>query len=83
MPLTLHDGAHSYELVEGPGWHQVIAIDLPTGKARWKLELGKEPITHVAIANGALEITQGREYPADRRGHRSLVDVILRAARRL
>lgn len=62
VPLTLRDGIRSYELVSGPGWHQIIAIDLPTGKALWKIELGPEVVTKVAIIGGQIDLYQGSEW---------------------
>lgn len=62
LPLSFHDGVRSYELVGGPGWHQIIAIDLRTGKALWKIELGKELVTRVAIVGGQIDLYQGEEW---------------------
>jgi hypothetical protein len=59
VPLSVHDDTRSFELVSGPGWHQLVGIDLPTGKALWKLELGPEPITRLGVADGRVDVDQG------------------------
>lgn len=61
LPLSFHDGVRSYELVEGPGWHQIVGIDLPTGKALWKIELGRETVTRVELNGGQIDLYQGEE----------------------
>ena len=62
VPLTLHDGVRSYELVGGPGWHEMIAIDLASGKALWKIELGAELVTRAEIVGGQIDLWQGEEH---------------------
>jgi outer membrane protein assembly factor BamB len=44
-PITLTDHVRSYELVGGDGWHQLVAVDLATGKGLWKVDLGAAPVT--------------------------------------
>ncbi|MEO6775668.1 MAG: hypothetical protein ABI467_22090 [Kofleriaceae bacterium] len=39
-PITVTDHIRSYEIVGGEKWHQLVAIELRTGKALWKAELG-------------------------------------------
>jgi hypothetical protein len=43
-PVTLTDHVRSYEIVAGPGWHQLVAFDLSTGEGTWKHDLGAIPI---------------------------------------
>jgi hypothetical protein len=43
-PVTLTDHVRSYEVVSGPDWHQLVAIDLASGRALWARELGPAPI---------------------------------------
>ena len=54
-PLTLTDHTHSYELVSGDGWHQLVALDL-SGKALWKVELGARPVIHASLDRDAIVI---------------------------
>jgi hypothetical protein len=63
-PITLTDHARSYELVTGPGWHQLVAIDLQSGKGVWSRELGPAAIRAGGLTGGLLWIEQdGRPAP--------------------
>lgn len=66
-PITLTDHKRSYEFVSGPGWSQVVAIELDRGKGVWKNDLGPEPITAGGIAGDKLWVEQG--------GRRKLFDL--------
>lgn len=57
-PVTLTDHVRSYELVVGAGWSQLVAIDLATGEALWKQDLGEGPIDDARIEGGAVWIEQ-------------------------
>lgn len=63
-PVTLTDHLRSYEVVSGPDWHQLVAIDLTSGHALWKRELGPAPVRAGGLAGGQVWIDQG----AGRRG---------------
>ena len=43
-PVTLTDHVRSYEVVSGPDWHQLVAIELSSGRALWSRELGLAPV---------------------------------------
>jgi hypothetical protein len=58
-PITLTDHVRSYEFVGGTGWHQVIAVDLPTGKALWKVDLGPDAVSDATIEGNRLHVRQG------------------------
>jgi hypothetical protein len=58
-PVTLTDNARSYELVGGRDWHQLIAVDLTSGKGIWKADLGPPPITGGHVDAHAVTIEQG------------------------
>jgi len=58
-PVTLTDHARSYELVAGPGWHQLVAIDLATGHALWARELGAAGVVAAGVADGWVWVDQG------------------------
>jgi hypothetical protein len=58
-PITLTDHVRSYEIVGGPGWHQLIAVDLASGQGLWKVELGPEAVTGGGVRDGTVWIQQG------------------------
>ena len=58
-PITLTDHERSYELVAGPGWAQLIAVDLRRGGGLWKAELGDRPIIAGGVDRGQVWIEQG------------------------
>jgi len=57
-PVTITDHVRSYELVEGTGWHQLVAFDLSTGLGVWLADLPGTPIDHATIEDGAVWVTQ-------------------------
>jgi len=57
-PITLTDHVRSYELVGGPGWHELIAIDLGSGEGAWKAELGPTPVTAGAVEQAKIWVEQ-------------------------
>ncbi len=57
-PVTLTDHERSYELVEGEGWHQLVAFDLTTGLAVWLADLGTPPTDEATLADGGVWIVQ-------------------------
>lgn len=59
-PVTLTDHERSYEVVSGPGWHQLTAIDLRTGKALWSHDLGPDAVKDGGVINGRVWIDQGK-----------------------
>lgn len=63
-PITLTDHVRSYEVVGGPDWHQMVAIDLQSGKALWKVDLGTAAIQRGSVAGATLTIVQG-DQPRD------------------
>ena len=57
-PVTLTDHVRTYEIVAGADWHQLVAIELATGKALWKAELGPAAVTDGGVADGAVWLEQ-------------------------
>jgi len=57
-PLTLTDNNRTYEIVGGPDWNTMTAIDLRSGTKLWITELGKEPITAGAVTGGLIWLEQ-------------------------
>jgi hypothetical protein len=58
-PITLTDHQRSYEIVSGAGWHQLVAIDLGTGKALWARDLGTASVRGGGVAGPTVWIDQG------------------------
>jgi hypothetical protein len=58
-PITLTDHVRSYELVSGPGWQQLIAIDLARGQGAWDVALDPAPISAGGIDPGLVWLQQG------------------------
>jgi len=58
-PVTLTDHVRSYEIVAGPDWHQLVAIDLATGQALWARELGSAPVRAGGVTGAQVWIDQG------------------------
>jgi hypothetical protein len=58
-PVTLTDHVRSYEIVSGPDWHQLVAIDLASGHALWARELGPAPVRTGGVTPGQVWIDQG------------------------
>jgi hypothetical protein len=57
-PVTLTDHIRSYEIVAGPGWHQLVAIDLKSGHALWSRELGVSPVRGGKVDGAVVWIEQ-------------------------
>jgi len=58
-PVTLTDHERSYEIVAGPGWHQLVAVDLRSGKALWSRELGPAAVRAGGVKAELVWIEQG------------------------
>ena len=58
-PITLADGIRSYEIVGGSGWHQLISVDLASGKGLWKRDLGPAAITDGGVDGSNVWLVQG------------------------
>lgn len=57
-PITLSDHDRAYELVGGPDWHEVVAVDILKGGGVWKAELGREPVSAAGVESGQVWIEQ-------------------------
>lgn len=61
-PLTVTDHIRSYEIVSGADWHQLVGVDLATGRGLWRVELGPTPIRDAGLdAAGEVWVQQGNE----------------------
>jgi len=58
-PITLTDHVRSYEVVSGPDWHQLVAIDLQSGRALWSRELGAVPVRAGGVSQDRVWVDQG------------------------
>jgi len=57
-PVTLTDHVRSYEVVSGADWHQLVAVDLTSGRALWSRELGPTPVRGGGVTDTAVWIEQ-------------------------
>lgn len=57
-PITVSDSVRAYEIVNGPDWHQLVGIDLNSGRALWRVELGSSPISDAGVTGGELWLMQ-------------------------
>jgi hypothetical protein len=57
-PITLTDHVRSYEIAGGTNWHEMVAIDLQSGKALWKIDLGSDPIQAGGLRGGLIWLVQ-------------------------
>ena len=57
-PVTLTDHVRSYEVVAGPDWHQLVAIELKVGHALWSRELGSAPVRAGGVEGDLVWIDQ-------------------------
>jgi hypothetical protein len=57
-PITLTDHVRSYELVSGPGWHEVVAVDLNRGERLWSTDLGPAAIQAAGLEREHLWVEQ-------------------------
>jgi len=58
-PVTLTDHIRTYEVVSGPDWHQLVAIDLKSGRALWSRELGPAPVRAGGVSPDMVWVDQG------------------------
>lgn len=58
-PVTLTDHLRSYELVAGRDWHQLVGIELTSGKPLWSVELGPAAVTDAGVAGAQIWVAQG------------------------
>jgi hypothetical protein len=58
-PVTFTDHVRSYEIVSGADWHQLVAIDLTSGRALWYRELGAAPVRAGGVEAGGVWVDQG------------------------
>ncbi|MGE0546635.1 MAG: hypothetical protein AB7O24_09500 [Kofleriaceae bacterium] len=57
-PITLTDHVRSYELVAGAGWHELVTVDLQSGKRVWRIDLGPQPVEAATLDGGTIWISQ-------------------------
>ncbi len=73
-PVTITDHIRSYEIVEGEGWHQLVAFDLNTGVGVWRQQLGDKPVDAANLEGGVVWVTQNgvrRGFGVEDGGERS------------
>lgn len=58
-PVTITDHVRSYEVVSGKDWHQLVGIDLDSGRPLWSVELGAAPVTAGGVEGDQVWVSQG------------------------
>jgi len=59
-PITLTDHVRSYEIVGGQDWHQLVGVDLRTGNALWKTDLGRWAVTDGGVTANDIWLVQDK-----------------------
>lgn len=57
-PITLTDHVRSYEFVGGAGWHQLVGVELKSGRALWKVDLGAADVTAARLDGSTIVVEQ-------------------------
>ncbi len=60
-PITVTDHIRSYELVGGKDWHQLVAVDLRTGKGLWKADLGHWEVQDAGVTTPYVWVIQANQ----------------------
>lgn len=60
-PITLTDHIRSYELVGGDKWHELVAVELRTGKALWKADLGHWEVQDAGVTLPYVWVVQANQ----------------------
>lgn len=60
-PITLTDHIRSYELVGGDKWHELVAVELRTGKALWKADLGHWEVQDAGVTMPYVWVIQANQ----------------------
>jgi hypothetical protein len=58
-PVTVTDHVRAYEIVAGPGWHQITAFELASGQPLWREDLGPQPVDDAGVRDGSVWVRQG------------------------
>lgn len=60
-PITVTDHIRSYELIGTDKWHELVAVDLNTGKALWAADLGHWQVTEAGVETPYVWVIQANQ----------------------
>ncbi len=60
-PITVTDHIRSYEFVGGDKWHELVAVELRTGKALWKADLGHWDVQDAGVETPYVWLVQANQ----------------------
>jgi len=60
-PITVTDHVRSYEFVGGDKWHELVAVELRTGKALWKADLGHWEVQDAGVETPYVWLVQANQ----------------------
>jgi outer membrane protein assembly factor BamB len=60
-PITVTDHIRSYELIGTDKWHELVAVDLNTGKALWAADLGHWQVTDAGVETPHVWVIQAKQ----------------------
>jgi len=60
-PITVTDHIRSYEFVGGDKWHELVAVELRTGKALWKADLGHWEVQDAGVETPYVWLVQANQ----------------------
>ena len=60
-PITVTDHIRSYELIGTDKWHELVAVDLNTGKALWAADLGHWLVTDAGVETPYVWVIQAKQ----------------------
>lgn len=60
-PITVTDHIRSYELIGTDKWHELVAVDLNTGKALWAADLGHWEVTDAGVETPYVWVIQAKQ----------------------
>jgi hypothetical protein len=60
-PITVTDHIRAYEIIGTDKWHELVAVDLRTGKALWEADLGHWLVTDAGVDTPYVWVIQAKQ----------------------
>jgi hypothetical protein len=60
-PITITDHTRSYEIIGTDKWHELVAVELRTGKALWAAQLGHWDVTDAGVETPYVWVIQAKQ----------------------